>query len=357
MILPAEYASSLSPPPSASGPVARDARSSFFHAPRDVSTVDEAALARWWRRFADPELDRLVDATNEQGFEVCIASLRLQQACEREGDDEFLPLCDYYALRIRQIAATVRHYFNALCLQERIACIDAAINSEAMAARRAHSANEAEAAAMHDADARPALLAELHAHRIRLRMHWDVAVVALARQTAQPLDMLTGRLQGRLLPAACAEMPAIGGPELLRRRRPDLLAFAHRAENGGMNGGINGAHGRSYSQRLMRLESEQRCDLAEKEIELTLATLAGTQAELIPVRASVASAEARCQRLRRSASAGGVDPRAIADADCALQAIRDREIETRGRTYLALVEVFFAAGCGWPILSDPEFAA
>jgi outer membrane protein TolC len=357
MIVPAEYSSPLSPLPSAPGPVACDARSHFFHAPRDAAVADEVALARWWRRFGDRELDRLVDATNEQGFEVCIASLHLQQACEHEGDDEFLPLCDYYAVRIRQIAATVRHYFGALCLQERIACIDAAIDSEAMAARRAHSTSEADAAAMHDADARPALLAELHAHRIRLRMHWDVTVVALARQTAQPVEMLTGRLQGRLLPAACAEMPAIGGPEHLRRRRPDLLAFAHRVASGGTNVGPNSGNSCSYSQRLMRLESEQRCDLAEKEIELTLATLAGTQAELIPVRASVASAEARCQRLRRSAPAGGVDPRAIADADCALQAIRDREIETRGRTYLALVEVFLAAGCGWPILSDPEFTA
>lgn len=353
MIVPAGFSSPPSTPHSASSPVARDACPRFFHSPRDLSAVDESALASWWRRFGDLELDRLVDATNEQGFEVCIASLRLQQACDCEGDDEFLPMCDYYAVRIRQIAATVRHYFGALCLQERIACIDAAINSEAMAARRAQSASEVEATAIHDADARPALLAELHAHRIRLRMHWDVTVVALARQTAQPVEMLAGRLHGRLLPSACAEMPAIGGPERLSQRRPDLLAFAHRAANAGTNGG----NGRAYTQRLLRLEAEQRCDLAEKEIELTLATLTGAQAELVPVRASLASAEARCQRLRRNASAGGVDPRSIADADCALQAIRDREIETRGRTYLALVEVFLAAGCGWPILSDPEFAA
>ncbi len=355
MILPAEYSPPLSPPPPASSGAFGDARSRFFHAPRDVPAVDEAALAHWWHRFADSELNRLVDATNEQGFEICIASLHLQQACE--GDDEFLPLCDYYALRMRQIAATVRYYFSALCLQERIACIDTAINSEAMAARRAHSASDAEATAIHDADARPALLAALHAHRIRLRMHWDTTVVALAQQTAQPIDMLTGRLHGRLLPAACAEMPAIGGPELLQRRRPDLLAFAHRVARGATNVGTDSGASRSYAQRLLQLESEQRCDLAEKEIELTLATLAGTQAELVPVRASVASAEARCQRLRRSASTSAADPRSIADADCALQGMRDREIETRGRSYLALVEVFLAAGCGWPILSDPEFAA
>jgi outer membrane protein TolC len=325
----------------------------FFHAPRVVTAVDETVLASWWRQFADPELDRLVDATCEQGFEVCAASLRLQHACECA--DDLAAICDYYDVRIRQIAATVREYFAAACLRERIACVDAEIAAEA-ASRRVRAKTENEHTAGHDETPRPALMAELHAHRIRLCTHWDVGVIALARQTAQPLDLLIERLRYPQLPAASAEMPALGEPDDLVRRRPDLLAAMGRVA------GVDAASG--HAARLQRLDAEQRRDLAEKQVELALATLAGTQAELIPVRAAMAAADARYQRLCRHAAKGRtsqghvaethtIDPRDIADARCALYAIRDREIETRGRTYLALVDVFLAAGCGWPALIEP----
>jgi hypothetical protein len=316
----------------------------FFHAPHSLSPPDEAALARWWQRFADPELDRLVDATLEQGFDVCAANLRLQEACEHEDDDHFLALCDYYAVCVRQVAVSARQYFMALCLQERIACIDAAIAVEAATARRAHDV-DAEAFAAHDGEARPALLADLHAHRIRLRTQWDASVIALARQSAQPVSLLAAHLQDRLLPAACAETPMLGGPHDVAHRRADVLAAMHRVTRN------NGSDENRW--RMLRLDAERIGDLAEKEVELALATLTGTQAELVPVRALVASAEARCQRLRRHAATIAVDARAVADAHCALHAARDREIETRGRTYLALIDLFLAAGCGWPILSDP----
>jgi outer membrane protein TolC len=342
-----------------SAPAAAGAR--FFHASA-ASTPDETALASWWCRFCDPLLDRLIEATLVQGYEVCAAALRLQSRCARapgsgsgsgsgqddaaravaghafaEAADEAV-LYDYYSVRLRQIAITARHYFLALSLQERIACTDAAIAAEAATMRRTHPHHDANAATTHHGDTRPAMLADLHAHRIRLRAQWDAAVIALSHQTAEPLPKLVALMRDQRLPGACAESPALGGPERVRLRRPDVLAQAERAAAAGED---------RYAARLAALGCEQREDQALKEVELALATLAAAQAELLPVRASAASAEAQCQRVRRSA-----DPRARFERLRALHAFRDREIETRGRTYLALVDVFHAAGCGWPGLAD-----
>jgi outer membrane protein TolC len=330
----------------------------FFHA-SSASAPDETALATWWRRFCDPQLDRLIEATLAQGYEVCAAALRLQSRCARasgpdaanaaagkafvEAADE-AALYDFYSVRLRQIAITARHYFLALALQERIACTDAAIAAEAATMRRAQPHHDADAAA-HHGDPRPAMLADLHAHRIRLRAQWDAAVIALSHQTAEPLPVLIARMRDRRLPGACAESPALGGPDRVRLRRPDVLAQSERAVVPDED---------CYAVRLAALACEQREDQALKEVELALATLAATQAELLPVRASAASAEAQCQRLRRFRT---TETRAQVECMRTLHAFRDREIETRGRTYLALVDAFHAAGCGWPVLVDPGLFA
>jgi hypothetical protein len=335
-------------------PVPAMSEEHFFHAAA-AGQPDEAALATWWCRFRDPELNRLVDAALIQGYELCAAALRLQSRCAHAAngngadahsdtpaiDDQIdeAALYHYYSVRLRQIATVARHYFLVLTLQERMACTDAAIAAEAAAMRRAHPTNDSDGTAMHAGDLRPAMLADLHAHRLRLRAQWDAAVIALSHQTAQPLSMLVARLSGRLLPGASAESPALGGPAHVRLRRPDLLAQTERAAAAGQDG---------FAARLAALACEQREDLALKEVELALATLAATRAELVPVRASAASAEAYRQRLHRSA-----DPHIVAEGARAVHAYRDREIETRGRGYLALVDAFHAAGCGWPVLSDP----
>lgn len=328
----------------------------FFHA-ASTSAIDpavadaepdEARLAAWWRRFHDPELERLIEATVGQGYEVCAATLRLRQQCERGPTDtagqgrsdsvDEVALYDYYSVRLRQIAITARHYFLALTLQERIACTDSAIADEARKMRGAQSHSAGDPPMAHAGDPPPVMLADLHAHRIRLRGQWDAAAIALAHQIAQPLPGLVARLRDRLLPGACAETPAFGGPEHVLLRRPDVLAQHRRAAEAGAD---------RYAARLASLAREQSEDLALKEVELALATLAAAQAELVPVRASAASAEAQYQRLRR-----GAEPRGQSEGARAVHAFRDREIETRGRTYLALVDLFHAAGCGWPVLSD-----
>ncbi len=326
----------------ASSPIAAGAR--FFHATATAvaegAASDEAALATWWRRFQDPELDRLIDATVGQGYEVCAATLRLRQQCETRSDivDE-VALYDYYSVRLRQIAISARQYFLALTLQERIVCTDSAIADIARAMRAAQSLSGSDAAMAHAGDDHPVVLADLHAHRIRLRAQWDAAAIALAHQSAQPLAAVIERVCGRLLPGACVETPALGGPDRVLMRRPDVLAHHERAA---------ATAGNSHAARLASLAGEQREDLALKEVELALATLTAAQAELVPVRAASASAEAQYQRLRRRA-----EPRSVSGSARVVHAFRDREIETRGRTYLALVDAFHAAGCGWPVLAEP----
>lgn len=333
----------------ASSPIAAGAR--FFHAPATAvaegAAPDEAALATWWRRFHDPELDRLIDATVGQGYEVCAATLRLRQQCETGSSDtagrsdvpDEVALYEYYSVRLRQIAMTARHYFLASTLQERIVCTDSAIADVARAIRAAQSHSGGDAVKAQAGDDHPVVLADLHAHRIVLRAQWDAAAIALAHQSAQPLAGVIERLCGRLLPGACAETPALGGPDRVLTRRPDVLAQRARAAAAG---------GNPHTARLASLACEQREDLALKEVELALATLAAAQAELVPVRASAASAEAQYQRLRRRA-----EPRSVSTGARVVHAFRDREIETRGRGYLALVDAFHAAGCGWPVLADP----
>ncbi|MGN6150445.1 MAG: hypothetical protein ACTHOH_00355, partial [Lysobacteraceae bacterium] len=229
-----------------SGPIAAVAR--FFHAPA-TSAPDEAALATWWRGFSDPELDRLVRATLEQGHAVSAAALRLRQQCGRDGDGahldaghgedahgddlpepaehrEALALYAFYGVRLRQIATTATQYFLALTLRDRIACADAAIALSTDLLRGASATRET--AAERGEDPRPAMLADLHALRIRLRAQWDAALVALAYQTALPLSVLVARMGDRRLPGACAAMPVLGGPDRLLLRRPDVLADVAR---------------------------------------------------------------------------------------------------------------------------------
>lgn len=335
----------------ASSPIAAGAR--FFHAPATAvaegAAPDEAALATWWRRFHHPELDRLIDATVGQGYEVCAATLRLRQQCEDGAVDaagharsdavDEVALYDYYSVRLRQIAITARHYFLASTLQERIVCTDSAIADIARTMRAAQTHSGSDAATAHAGDDHPVVLADLHAHRIMLRAQWDAAAIALAHQSAQPLAAVIERLCGRLLPGACAETPALGGPGRVLMRRPDVLAHQARATVAAAN---------PHTARLASLACEQREDLALKEVELALAILTAAQAELVPVRASAASAEAQYRRLPRRA-----EPRSVSASARVVHAFRDREIETRGRTYLALVDAFHAAGCGWPVLADP----
>ncbi len=340
----------------ASSPIAAGTR--FFHAPATAvaegaasreTAPDEAALATWWRRFHDPELDRLIDATVGQGYEVCAATLRLRQQCgtgsaetaghARSGIVDEVALYDYYSVRLRQIAITARHYFLASTLQERIVCTDSAIAEVTRTIRAAQSHSGSDASTAYAGDDHPVVLAELHAHRIKLRSQWDAAAIALAHQSAQPLAAVIERLCGRLLPGACAETPALGGPDRVLMRRPDVLAHHERAA---------AAAGNSHAARLASLACEQREDLALKEVELALAILTAAQAELVPVRAASASAEAQYRRLTRRA-----EPRSVCASARVVHAFRDREIETRGRTYLALVDAFHAAGCGWPLLADP----
>ena len=347
----------------------------FFHAPPSAPP-DEAALATWWHRFLDPELDRLVEATLGQGHAMSAAGVRLRQACEHAGPargcasgidididpgidagidadahGEAVALYAFYDVRLREIATTARHYFIALTLGDRIACADAAIALETGLLRGAGAAKARDASTGRGDPPRPAMLADLHALRIRLRAQWDGALVALAYQAAQPLSVLVPRLAGRCLPGACAATPALGGPDRLRLRRPDVLAEAERERLCARRSQAQPDGDRGAAQ-LAALACEQRHDRAVSEVEAALSTLAALQAELVPLRAAAAMAEARFERARREAA-----PHVVLDAARVLHALHDREIETRGRGYLALVDLFHAAGCGWPILSDPEFPA
>ncbi len=282
------------------------------------------------------------------------ASLQLRHGCDaatEEQVDESLPLiAEYYGIRIRQIAATARHYFLALSLGERMLATDNSIATQIMI-KRHFQRNEA--SEHHDAHSEVLPhrgLADLHAHRIRLRAQYDAALIVLSQLTAQPLYLLAERMTACTLPAGSADMPAIGQPFELQHRRTDLLIIQHHVEKMVREDDVN-------ALRSAQLAYEQRSDLAVKEVELALVALDSVKAEWIPVHASAVSAETYCQRLRRAAPTSAIDDQQWSDAETLSHAYRDREIETRARSYLALVDLFHALGGGWPAISKMEASA
>lgn len=313
--------------------------------------ADEFALERCWRRFADPGLDALVDATLQQGFAMSAAGLRLRRHAERpagratvDGDAaDWVALAAFFAVRVREVADTCRAWAHALTLHERLALAD-----RAMALT---TAGQREARAWPDGDTTagdPSPVAELHAHRLRLIARLDTVRIALAQRTGLPLARVEALLGERLLPAACAAAPGAGTPAALLRRRPDLIALRHRI-----------ALSPASRRDERALAYEEACARACADVDAAFAALRGLCAELVPVRAAACAAEVAANaargRLREMARGAGAPPRAPTEAiDRLLRAeqhalaCNDREIALRGAGFLALIDALEALGAGWP---------
>lgn len=332
-----------------------------MHAEHGSAASDEVALQEWWRRFGDPLLDRLIEAVLQQGIELSAAALRLQRTraalLEDDGNTNgheevattyrgWIAVAEFYAVRVQVIAATARAYFALLSLQERAACADDSIVLQQALLRRSRSLHEGDAATMEDARLRHAALADIHAHKIRLDGESNAAVIALARLLGEPLDLIATRVAGRMLPAAAAEMPVPGAPQALLYRRPDILAALHAAHERSANA--------SSEARLSALAYEHRVAVAMSDVERTLALLSAGRAELSPVRAAALSADAQARRLQRQLHTDSIALEALLEAERMRHARNDREIETRGRTYAAAVDLFEALGAGWPAPVDTD---
>ena len=298
--------------------------------------ADEAWLEEYWRGFAEPGLERLIDATLRHGYAMSAAALDLRRHAENGRDScddrrDWFALASFYAVRVREIADTARMWFCAAGLHERLALIESAL-SEIFAER-----SGARIAAR-------VSVAELHAQRLRLQARLESLWIALAQRSGLPVDHVRAALAQRELPAGCPALPGAGTPEALLRRRPDLLVQRHRGT----------ADDAPAEPDARRLDDERACACACAQVETAFVVLRGLCAEWSPINAAASAADAQACRARaahherdpRRADADGED--ALGRAERQRLACRDREIEIRGAAYLALVDLLEALGGGWP---------
>lgn len=298
--------------------------------------ADEPWLEDYWRRFSEPGLERLIDATLRHGFAMSAATLDLRRHAENGRDAydeqrEWFALAAFYAVRVREVADTARMWFYAASLHERLALIESAL-SEIFAER-----SGARIAAR-------VSVAELHARRVRLQARLESFWIALAQRSGLPVDHVRAALAQRGLPAGRPAQPGAGTPEALLRRRPDLLAQRHREAAGDT----------AAEREARRLDYERACACACAQVETAFVALRGLCAEWSPINAAASAAEAQACRARAALherDARRADPEcadALGRAERQRLACRDREIEIRGAAYLALIDLLEALGGGWP---------
>jgi outer membrane protein TolC len=316
----------------------------FHHARRH--DIDEGSLQTWWRTLGDPVLDRLVEACLAQNAELSVAALRVAEACAGlPGSLEDLathPDClaawtRAHCLRIRFVVGTVRAYIDVLALQERLLCVDTAIRHQGFL-QRFGRASAGDRAGDGVRRTQWCNLHELHLFRERLQGERDVTAVGLAWLVGEPLDVVLGRIEGRLLPQAPSAIPASGTPDALMLRRPDLLSLALKVRQGVA----------ADSTRIDAIRSEQAFDRAVCDVESALAVLASAIGEAGPARAAALAAGNRASALMQRVRAGELDVESLIEADRLYHGHCDREIEVRARGLRALAALYEAMGAGWP---------
>lgn len=243
--------------------------------------------------------------------------------------------------RVRTIARCARSYVWYLALADRLRNIESGIAIQQAIAQM--SQGDAGANREGRSFAVSVSLSELHAAQERTRGAGDQALLALCNELSEPLAVTYQRVYGHGLPDDPAQIPNTGTPEGLARRRPDLIGALHAIE---AVRAIAGGTSTAAIQRA-KLAQEHAVATAENEVEHSLRALRARISELVPLRASSAAAEMAAWRIHRSVNADGMPIAALSEANLLLCVRRDREIEVRGESYLALIGLFEALGAGW----------
>ncbi|HEV8692779.1 MAG TPA: hypothetical protein VGQ93_01120 [Lysobacter sp.] len=334
--------------------------SMFTYAPVSTTPLEANSFEFWWHQFGDPCLEALIQSALQHGYDVSAAQLRLQAHQARfpmgsapEADEEapfsaqelvhlyrgWQALAEFYAIRARIAAQVGRRYFSVLMLRERMAAADASIARQraAMVHARESAVGVREAVAQLQT-----VLTDQDAHRIRLQHERDAALVMLAQVIGEPLSVTAPRVKSQMLPGAAAEGPHPGTPADLRRRRPDLRAAYHAVQAARAAAG----DGRHLGVRQAEHVYEQAAANAVAEVECALLQLSSRRDELTPIRAAALAIDTTLRRRqdREPAHLSG-----WLQVERMRYARQDEEIVARGRTYLALLDLFEALGGGWPI--------
>lgn len=328
----------------------------FFFA--DASPCDDAdKLARWWDHAGLDRLGELVPVLLAQSIELSSARLEMERAvaasdpgdpAEAGGGIEAAmhsaigAMADFQRTTAALIARFSSTYVSLLILRERLLNTDHSIALHQSIANNLSSARN-------DATERDRIslsasspIAELHALRETLQGEKNTTVVALSECLCETPDITLTRLQSHALPAGMAPTPGIGTPSELYSRRADLISLHHLLRLKEIRAGCD-----DIEVRLARLAYEQGRLLARSAVDRAISRLCALKSALTPARACAANADARARLAQQEMRKGNCSADAVSYAHVIRFNKNDREIEIRGETYLALIQLFEALGGGW----------
>ncbi len=449
-------------------PPALSAPPAFAHGAQAHLTSTETAIA-WWRGFGDPKLNELVDRalTNNHDLRIATANVREARALRRLNQFDFLPVINANAGWQKSRASAAAMPFlpaNALETELFDAGFDASWELDLFGrVRRSFEASTAELQAAEEIrrDVQVSLISEVARNYFELRGAQNELAVAqrnvtnqeqtvvitqarleggrgteldVARARAQwnatravvpplqtaiaqaihRLGVLTGRPPADLLqelesPAPLPPLPplvAIGNPEALLRRRPDVRAAERRLAaatarigvatadlfprvvfNGSLGVqapsfselGQSGTETWGFGPRLTwaaldlghvraRIHAAgARAEAALAAYERTvLTTLEEAENALVDfgreearqnfLRESVEASETAAALARQRFDAGATDFLTVLDAERVLLEAADQLARSQTRTATALVAVYKALGGGWEMATPPQTA-
>ncbi|WP_454828632.1 hypothetical protein [Pseudoxanthomonas wuyuanensis] len=327
--------------------------SRFFHG-GSSQRCDEVQLTHWWDRAGLEHLGPLIPVLLVQSIGLSQAHLQLKAAMDALAPPDgsvqararamhlgIAAMADFQMERVRTIARCARAYVEYLIFADRLRSLESSIALQQVIVQKCRE--DACAGQEELSFAVSASIAEMHAAQERMRGSRDQALLVLCNELGEPVEATYRRVHGHALPEEPAQIPGTGTPECLARRRPDLIGALHA---------VHAAEQAPSETAVVeipqaRLAHERAVANAENQVECSLRALRARISELVPLRASTAAAETMAWKTRESVNAGKLPNAALSGANFLLCARRDREIEVRGDSYLALVGLFEALGAGW----------
>lgn len=324
-----------------------------FHFAESTGDANTSVLARWWQAIGVPGLDCVIEKLLVQSIGIARARQWAQAKVDSNpprgrGSDAaafamhngIIALAEFQGVRLREIAACARDYVCWLLLSEKIGNFDRGLSflrEAALRAKRDPARYRIQPYAV------SALIADFDAGRERLREARDRRLVDLSERLGEPLDVTSEFLRRRALPEAPASRPQEGTPAQMLLRRPDLIAAMHATEASKLCPGVPDAPDAFDA----RLAFEQATLRAHGEIERAMRSFQARITEIVPLRAELAVFDALAGKISEAAESDGAAFPALIQHEYQRYMRKDREIEARGGSYLAAIDLYEALGAGW----------
>lgn len=327
----------------------------FLFSPGKSHKCDEKLLTRWWEHAGLEGLSTIVQACLAQSIEISQAQLEMEHhtavfaaSHSASPEDELAQamhlligqIAQYQHTRITAIAKLASTYVRLLVQTERLQNADHAIDLHQSIADRSRSHETSERSQAARLASSP--IAELHAFRETLNGERNATLLALSEQLCEPVTITRTRTSTHCLPPTMAVFPAVGSPEDLALRRPDLVALEHVLMR---EQGIGPPT--AFALRQAQLHYERACLAATTAVEHALNRMVTATSSLVPARACAANADATARAAQAALRKGNGNTNAVSQAHVNRFNFNDREIVIRGETYLALVQLYQALGAGW----------